>query len=57
MYLKDLSIIHGYFTYAIRAHATTLGPIWVEHNVRIINPPFIILSIRLIFPNLGTLIN
>ena len=26
-------------------------------GVRIINPPLIILSIRLIFPNLGTLIN
>ena len=34
-----------------------LGPIWVEHSVRIINPLLIILSIRLIFPNLGTLIN
>ena len=34
-----------------------LGPIWVEHSVRIINPHLIILCIRLIFPNLGTLIN
>ena len=24
--------VYGYVTYGIRAHVTTLGPIWVEHK-------------------------